>query len=109
MTRTYQSGKSSRVKDLIDILILARESSLDFKNLRNAVVITFKNRDTHPIPSGIVGIDTSYQNNYSKLSAQVGLGFNTIQEANQALESLFNPIILNNKKEQWNAKDFVWK
>jgi len=108
LTRVYHSGESSRVKDVIDILLLASESKLAFDKLRDAVFITFENRNTHAIPSSIFGLNSSHQKAFSRLSAQVGLRINKIQEANAALDALFNPIVLNKKKKEWDPKKFEW-
>lgn len=109
MTRTYISGESSRVKDFVDILILASAYDLDFKKLKNAIVITFKNRNTHPLPTCINGLKTSFQKTYSNLAAQVGLRIEGIEEANTVLSNLILPILLNKSLKKWDPRKYTWK
>ena len=49
-TRSHVSGVSSRVKDFVDMLLLAMMVELDSVNLRQAIRATFDNRNTHELP-----------------------------------------------------------
>ena len=51
LTRTYGSGESSRAKDMVDILLLAKLNILSGEGLARAIHGTFHARDTHPRPS----------------------------------------------------------
>ena len=44
------SGKGSRTKDLVDILLLAELGELDGKHLWDTLKATFEFRQTHPVP-----------------------------------------------------------
>ena len=109
MTRTYSSGETSRVKDLIDILTLASNSDLELEKLKNAITLTFLHRNTHPLPNIINGIDNAYQRSFSKLSSQVFLRFQRIEDANEALNNLLSPVIFKRKSLVWNPNKFIWE
>ncbi|NMC47282.1 MAG: nucleotidyl transferase AbiEii/AbiGii toxin family protein, partial [Chloroflexi bacterium] len=109
MTRTYSSGESSRVKDLIDILALASHSDLDLEKLKNALELTCEHRNSHPIPATITGIDNSYQKSFNKLSSEVMLRFHTLEDANEALNNLLSPVFSNKKSLAWNQNKFMWE
>lgn len=49
-TRPHSSGQSSRVKDLVDILLIADLGPVDARTLRQAPQATFAGRGTHPLP-----------------------------------------------------------
>ncbi|MHB8806491.1 MAG: nucleotidyl transferase AbiEii/AbiGii toxin family protein [Anaerolineaceae bacterium] len=109
ITRTYSSGESSRVKDLVDILALASVSKLDLEKLQRAVILTFNRRNSHPIPTETVGIEPVYQKTFINLASQVKLRFYRIEDANDALNSLFLPVISNKDALIWNPEKFIWE
>ncbi|MQA88548.1 MAG: hypothetical protein GEV03_29025 [Streptosporangiales bacterium] len=50
-TRTYEGGRrSTRIKDLVDLALVAEFSRPDAEILREAIEATFVRRDTHPMP-----------------------------------------------------------
>lgn len=49
-TRPHASGASSRVKDLVDMLLLAEMGELDNTTLREAIQATFDDCKTHELP-----------------------------------------------------------
>lgn len=53
-SRTYAGGQpSSRVKDLVDIVVIARTTAVDGDRLRQAVVAIFERRHTHEPPKAL--------------------------------------------------------
>jgi predicted nucleotidyltransferase component of viral defense system len=53
-SRTYAGGQaSSRVKDLVDVVVIARTTSVDGERLRQAVAAIFDRRGTHEPPSAL--------------------------------------------------------
>jgi len=85
-------------------LILASNSNLNFVKLKNVILITFKNRDAHPLLDTIYGINPSFQKTFSNLASQVELRFNKIEDVNNALNTLLSPIFSNKKFLKWNPK-----
>jgi hypothetical protein len=49
-TRTHEDRRSSRVRDLVDILLIADFSQINGERLREALEQTFGERSTHPLP-----------------------------------------------------------
>jgi predicted nucleotidyltransferase component of viral defense system len=53
-SRAYAGGQaSSRVKDLVDVVVIARTTSVDGDRLRQAVAAIFERRGTHEPPSAL--------------------------------------------------------
>lgn len=51
-TRIHPGSRTStRVKDLVDLVLIAQSFALDAATLRNAIEVTFAGRDTHPAPA----------------------------------------------------------
>ena len=49
-TRPHSAGQSSRVKDLVDILLIAGLGPMNAQALHQALELTFSGRNTHPLP-----------------------------------------------------------
>lgn len=47
------TGVSSRVKDLVDMLLLAEMGELESENLRQAIQATFDDLKTHELPRNV--------------------------------------------------------
>jgi hypothetical protein len=108
LTRTYESGEASRVKDLVDILLVASIKKLSFTQLRKFVNSTFKNRNTHVLPTNTPEISSDYEINYLKLTREVGLKQKTLKQANAALKIFFLPILTNQHVSTWNPDLLKW-
>ena len=64
---------NSRVKDLVDMVLLITEYSLDMKRLIDAVKATFDQRDTHPIPKQLSAPPANWTKPYAALATECGL------------------------------------
>ena len=109
LTRPYASGETSRVKDLIDILLLAGIAPITSTKLRKTIISTFENRNTHPLPNIIPKMSSLYLRSYSNLACQVGLKFKNINEANIALDKFLFPIITLSSLKTWSPKKWKWE
>lgn len=108
LTRSYKSGAVSRVKDLVDILLIANTKKISFTRLRKYLFSTFENRKTHEIPMNVPEISPDYEMNFAKLAREIGLKQKTLKQANAALEKLVSPILTNQKRKIWDADLFRW-
>lgn len=64
---------SSRVKDLIDIILMSELGDLDFERLREAVLNVFKTRATHEVPPSLPAPPREWARPYRVLAEEVGL------------------------------------
>ena len=108
-TKEYRSGVSSRVKDMVDILLLASHSVPSCRKLRTSITNTFSLRDTHKLPDQVIEIDPSYQQSFSSLAEQVSLPLTRIDDANAALLSFLHPVLFSEKELTWNPHTFTWE
>jgi len=109
LTRKYASGETSRVKDLIDILLLAGIAPISSTKLRKTIRSTFEHRNTHALLAAIQPMSSTYLRTYSNIASQVGLKFKNIEEANQALDAFLPPILLAHDEKTWNPKKWKWE
>jgi hypothetical protein len=74
-TRIYSDGRtSSRVKDLIDLVLIRSSDAFVAGRLRAAIRITFERRGTHPPPASLPRPPDGWGPPYRRLAREVGLG-----------------------------------
>lgn len=69
LTRLYASGESSRVRDWVDILLMARWENLRAGSARQALLATFDRRGTHPLPKRMPRPPASWSRAFRRLRA----------------------------------------
>jgi hypothetical protein len=109
LTRTYQSGESTRAKDLIDILLLADHINLDGKKLQNAIQNTFDARATHPLPEGEIKLSPDLRVIFARISRDLGLQYRDFDEALQALNLFITPVLESDQPGIWKSDLRDWK
>ena len=93
LTRTYASGISTRVKDLVDILLLFTHESVDDKLLIKAIRITFETRGTHPIPDSLPDLPQSLSVEYGRIARELGLNGIDFAYAQQSVRDFLAPAL----------------
>ena len=83
LTRQYASGTSSRMKDLVDILLLFDHETIDEQQLIKAIQLTFETRGTHPVPESFPELPLPLARDYGRIASELGLrdvDFNSAQK-----------------------------
>ena len=109
LTRLYRSGESSRAKDFVDILLLAKVKDIPGTTLSLAIQITFKIRDTHPIPTQMPKLAVNMYREYGKLAKELALPYADIQQAENALAAFLNPVLQYDDPGSWQPAEWKWK
>jgi hypothetical protein len=86
------STPNSRVKDLIDMLLLMKRTSLSEPDLLEAIRTTFARRGTHPIPAELPRPPADWSSPFSRLATECGLEEN-VEEAYAAVTAFLTPIL----------------
>ena len=107
-TRPHLSGESSRVKDLVDILLIAELGSISGQLLFQAVQMTFKARGTHPLPLHLPSPPASWSTPFRKMAFEVGLDYATLAEAGTAAQYFLNPVLQGEVTGAWNPAGWCW-
>ena len=108
-TRTFQSGESSRVKDYVDILLLAGMGIIDGSRLREAITATFAARQTHPVPKEMPEPPSGWERPFQRLAKEVELDQSSIQQATVALRQFLNPALSDTPIGLWNPAIWHWE
>lgn len=109
LTREYASGRSSRGKDFVDILLLAGIGSINGSLLSRAIDTTFAVRETHPVPKTMPSLPKTLRREYARLTGELGLAFDDFEAAEAALADFINPIFQSNDPGIWNADNWTWE
>jgi hypothetical protein len=65
--------ENTRVKDLVDLVLLIERTRLDVGRLPKAIRETFQRRKTHGIPSALIPPPVSWATPFSDMAAECGL------------------------------------
>jgi hypothetical protein len=66
--------ENSRMKDLVDLVLLIEQAKLDATRLRTAIRETFQRRKTHDIPRALTSPPTSWSETFAEMAAECSLG-----------------------------------
>jgi hypothetical protein len=88
-TFPWQDPENTRVKDLVDLVLLIDSRLLPLSDLRSAVAVTFAVRSTHPAPVSLPLPPLSWSAAYDALAKDLGLSAPTLAEAYDTLRSFW--------------------
>ena len=104
-SRPYQNRDNSRVKDLVDILLITRENRIGAALPSRSIQSTFTFRQTHPpVPSIFPEPPSSWAVHYRKLAGEVGLSGLDLQAGFNEASQFFNPILSGKDAGEWNPE-----
>ena len=108
-TRPHVSGASSRVKDFIDMLLLAEMGTLDSVGLRHAIHATFEDRKTHELSIDVSLPSQDWSRPFQKMANDTGLEFESLLKAGEALQQFLEPALKTESQLRWNPADWHWE
>ncbi len=73
LTYPWTDRTNTRVKDLVDLLVLVNRGGLEPEEVQVAVRATFDARKTHPIPTQLPDAPESWQREFASLAQEAGL------------------------------------
>lgn len=108
-TRRYgASGReSTRPKDLVDILLIAKSEGLDAGLLRNALEVTFGQREQQQLPASLPPPPASWTVPYRRLAAEVSVEPELDKAFAEAAEFL-DPILAGRADGEWDPQRRTW-
>lgn len=106
--RPRLTGESSRVKDLVDIVLIAEHAAIDSLALRTAIQATFAAQEAAEPPASLPTPPPSWAMTFRKLAAEVGLHCTTLAEADQAARRFLDPILGGIAQGAWAPESQIW-
>lgn len=107
-TRVYGEGRSSsRVKDLVDIVIVSSSMSVLARDLHEALEQTFRERASHPLPNRLSLPPADWRRPYARMARDLDVP--TELEQGHAIAARFiDPVLQRSARGRWNPADGSW-
>jgi hypothetical protein len=102
-----RSKPNSRLKDLVDIGLLATVDGHTAARLREAIGRTFAFRASHPIPACIPPPPPMWTEPYARLQREERLPWPTLLDLHDAASALLNPVLAG-AEGSWSATSGTW-
>lgn len=101
--------ETSRVKDLVDILLFAcMDGDLQAERLYAAIQAVFKARKDL-IPAQLDQIPVGWRPKFDQFARNLELPFSDFDDAVQAAQSFINPVLVGTCKGTWDPESWKWK
>ena len=106
-TRPYPT--SSRVKDWVDLALLATVGEIQADALHKALHTVFRSRGTHPLPREIPPPPPEWWSSSRRLRRESGLTYASIEEMHEAISRFLNPVLQDRAKGWWKPEQWRWE
>jgi predicted nucleotidyltransferase component of viral defense system len=107
-TRRYAGGRpSSRVKDLVDIVLITEIAHVQARRLGDGIARLFEARGTHARPSALPRPPRSWAGPYASLAQDVGL-VPELDAAHTQAAAFLDPVLAGEAKGRWNPERAQW-
>ena len=87
LTRTYGDRPNTRVRDLVDLVLLLEYGYVDDERCRAAIRTTFEQRDTHELPSDLSDPPSAWTDMYASLVADLDIEAGSLPDAFNLIRS----------------------
>ena len=87
LTRTYGNQPNTRVRDLVDLVLLLENGYLDDDGCRAAIRTTFEQRGTHELPSDLGDPPPAWTNDYVSLVTDLDVEADSLPDALRLIRS----------------------
>lgn len=106
--RPGTTGDSTRVKDLVDILLIAEHMTINGPVLRTAIQATFTAQGVGDLPPTLPAPPPAWALTFRKLADEVGLSRATLAEAVQAARRFIDPVLDETTQGNWSPERQSW-
>jgi Nucleotidyl transferase AbiEii toxin, Type IV TA system len=107
-TRTYGKGqRSSRAKDLVDLVLVKQIMAVDAARLRSALVGVFEGRHQHALPSRLPAPPTEWAVPYRKLANEVGIDPD-LRAGYAHAAAFLDPVLTGRNIGRWDPHRASW-
>lgn len=107
-TRVYASGPSTRVKDLVDLILIAElGQAMSSVELRQALEMTFTERGSM-LPARLPEPPANWEKPYRELAREARLNQFVLSEAMTAVRRFIDPILSQQHAGSWDRAQWRW-
>ena len=106
---TYPRPAPSRVKDWVDLVLLATLGEILADDLGQALQTTFARRNSHPLPKEIPPPPAGWWASSRRLRQECGLTYASLDEMHHAVEAFLNPVLRGQVRgHRWIPGQWQW-
>jgi hypothetical protein len=105
-TRRY-NGESTRVRDLVDFVVICMFEKVNAKALREEITRTFTGRGTHPAPDRLPAPPADWTRSYTEAAQSIGVPA-TLSEGYYLAAAWLDPVLQGSARGTWNPKRQAW-
>jgi hypothetical protein len=99
--------RSTRPKDLVDILLIAGDATVDARQLRRALEETFTARGTHTLPAALPSPPPEWAQPYTRLAQEVSVE-PELKAAHALAGRFLDPVLSSSASGEWNPASARW-
>jgi len=104
----FTSSGSSRVRDLVDILLIATTSEIEGRNLSRAMLSIFNARTSHEAPTELQDPPSEWERSFPRLQREIGLKWSTLGEVRNAARQFLDPVLRGEVTGTWKPSGWDW-
>jgi hypothetical protein len=99
-TKSYGNRQNSRVKDLVDVMLLSGNRPIAMMELGTVLDAVFRSRATHELPERFPLPPDYWRDAYRKLSETLPMT-SAIDEAHASVATFLDPVLTTRNEEHW--------
>ena len=107
--RPRTSGESTRVKDLVDMLLIAAHMPVNAAAVRAALQATFAAQDSGAPPPSLPAPPAAWASKYQRLAQDVGLADTTLPTAFAQARQFLDPVLSGQTCGLWSPAAQAWQ
>lgn len=100
--------ESTRVKDLVDLVLIGDSAEIDAKRLHQALTLTFAQRGRQLLPNAIPSPPSSWARPYAVLAREVGIA-DGVEAGHAAAARLLDPVLRSEASGHWDPEAQRWR
>jgi hypothetical protein len=109
-TKPRPGRENTRIKDLVDILLLAELGHFTGQLLGQAIKATFETAGTHPVPGNLSQPPGNWNQVFRRIAIDVELSVNDLEGAFSKIQQLIDPVLAGKVSDRnWNANRWSWE
>jgi len=108
LTRPRVTGENSRVKDLVDVVLMASHSAPGATRMRAAIDATFAARHTHAVPSRLPDLPEIWASEFRRMARELGSGPRDLVAGVDLARRFLDPVLDGTAAGSWRPDEQVW-
>ena len=109
-SKEYSSGRSSRVKDFVDMLLLAELGQISGANLIGAIEAAFQDIAGRKIPQQLLPPPRNWEQGFKRMANEVSLSERDLVSAYSRLQRFIDPVLAETVLDSyWKPEIWLWE